>query len=101
MNTSALTGVPPHLRLPVAVTGFWMREASSAPSLPQLQALLLGMIHGEVARNNQPGGMHVTHSMCTFVKVGVGVFIQMHSGNQTHFQYFSLEMQDKTNYHWS
>lgn len=52
---SDLASVPPNLLLAVGVTAFWSREASPSPSLPQLQALILGMVYGEVTRNNQPG----------------------------------------------
>uniref|UniRef100_A0A665X446 Asteroid homolog 1 n=1 Tax=Echeneis naucrates TaxID=173247 RepID=A0A665X446_ECHNA len=50
-----LAAVPLHLRLAVAVTGFWLREASPTPSQHQVQALVLGIVHGELSRNNQPG----------------------------------------------
>lgn len=55
MKESTLTSVPLHLRLAVAVTGFWLREAIPTPSRPQLQALVLGMVYGEMSWNNQPG----------------------------------------------
>lgn len=58
MKESTLTSVPLHLRLAVAVTGFWLREAIPTPSRPQLQALVLGMVYGEMSWNNQPGGTH-------------------------------------------
>uniref|UniRef100_A0A3B4FK35 Protein asteroid homolog 1-like n=1 Tax=Pundamilia nyererei TaxID=303518 RepID=A0A3B4FK35_9CICH len=47
VNQSALVSVPFHLQLPVAVTGFWFREATPTPSQPQVQALVLGMVYGE------------------------------------------------------
>lgn len=50
--------VPIHLRLAVAATGFWLREAIPTPSQSQLQALVLGMVHGELSRDNQPGATH-------------------------------------------
>ncbi|XP_045915111.1 protein asteroid homolog 1 [Micropterus dolomieu] len=55
MKESTLTSVPLHLRLAVAVTGFWLREAIPTPSRSQLQALVLGMVYGELSWNNQPG----------------------------------------------
>ncbi|CAL8362310.1 unnamed protein product [Arctogadus glacialis] len=55
VKDSALASVSPNLWLAVGATMFWFREASPSPSLPQLQALILGMVHGEVACNNQPG----------------------------------------------
>ncbi|XP_053302166.1 protein asteroid homolog 1 isoform X1 [Pleuronectes platessa] len=54
VKESALAAVPLHLRLAVAVTGFWLQEATPKPPLPVLQALMLCMVHGEVSRNNQP-----------------------------------------------
>lgn len=62
VKESVLAPVPPHLSLAVGVTGFWMREARPAPSLPQVQALLLGMVYGELAWNNQPGGSGCQHT---------------------------------------
>lgn len=59
---STLTPVPPHLRLAVAVTGFWLREAIPTPSQLQLQALLLGMVYGELSRNSQPRAAHHQHA---------------------------------------
>ncbi|XP_038821820.1 protein asteroid homolog 1 [Salvelinus namaycush] len=55
VKESSLSPLPPHLRLALGVTGFWRREARPFPSLPQVQALLLGMVHGEFARNTHPG----------------------------------------------
>uniref|UniRef100_A0A4W5PCP7 Asteroid domain-containing protein n=1 Tax=Hucho hucho TaxID=62062 RepID=A0A4W5PCP7_9TELE len=55
VKESSLSPLPPHLRLALGVTGFWRREARPFPSLPQVQALLLGMVHGEMARNTPPG----------------------------------------------
>ncbi|KAM4630119.1 single-strand DNA endonuclease ASTE1 isoform 2-T3 [Polymixia lowei] len=54
VKESVLAPIPPHLRLAAGVTGFWLREASPPPSLPQLQALLLGMVYGELYWNNLP-----------------------------------------------
>uniref|UniRef100_A0A3Q4BW57 Asteroid domain-containing protein n=1 Tax=Mola mola TaxID=94237 RepID=A0A3Q4BW57_MOLML len=55
IKEAALTPVPRHLNLAVAVTGFWLQEATPTPSQPQLQALVLGMVYGELSRNSQPG----------------------------------------------
>ncbi|KAM9340127.1 single-strand DNA endonuclease ASTE1 [Symphorus nematophorus] len=60
---SALAPVPLHFRLVVAVTGFWMRQGTLTPSKQQLQALVLGMVHGELSRNNQPGATHYQHAV--------------------------------------
>ncbi|CAK6949565.1 protein asteroid homolog 1 [Scomber scombrus] len=49
---------PLHLRLAVAVTGFWLREAIPTPTQLQVQALVLGMVYGELSWNNQPGANH-------------------------------------------
>ncbi|XP_041664346.1 protein asteroid homolog 1 [Cheilinus undulatus] len=57
----ALAAVPPYLWLAVAVTGFWLREAKPTPSQPQLQALLLGLVYGELSWNNQHGATHYQH----------------------------------------
>ncbi|XP_078124671.1 single-strand DNA endonuclease ASTE1 isoform X1 [Sander vitreus] len=63
MKESSLVPVPLHLRLAVAVTAFWLREAIPTPSQPQLQALVLGMIYGELSWNNQPGATHYQHAV--------------------------------------
>uniref|UniRef100_A0A3P9KS65 Asteroid domain-containing protein n=1 Tax=Oryzias latipes TaxID=8090 RepID=A0A3P9KS65_ORYLA len=55
VNDSVLAPVPAHLRLAVAVTGFWLREAVPPPSQNVLQALVLGMIFGELSLNSQSG----------------------------------------------
>lgn len=62
VKESDLAPVPLHLRLAVAVTGFWLREAIPTPSQPQLQALLLGMVYGELSWNNQPESIHYSHA---------------------------------------
>ncbi|KAL3043970.1 hypothetical protein OYC64_003749 [Pagothenia borchgrevinki] len=58
MKESVLAPVPLHLKLAVAVIAFWRRVASPKPSQPQVQALVLGMIYGELSSNNQPGATH-------------------------------------------
>ncbi|KAI3358524.1 hypothetical protein L3Q82_014934 [Scortum barcoo] len=63
VKDSVLAPVPLHLRLAVAVTGFWLREAIPKPSQPQLQALVLGMVYGELSLNNQPGATHHQHAI--------------------------------------
>lgn len=60
-NESVLAPVPFHLKLAVAVTGFWLREVTPKPPQPHLQALLLGMVYGELTWNNQPGATHSQH----------------------------------------
>lgn len=62
VKESALTSVPLHLRLPVAVTGFWLKEAIPKPSQPQLQALVLGMVYGELSWSTQPGAPQFQHA---------------------------------------
>uniref|UniRef100_A0A3Q3XIJ6 Uncharacterized protein n=1 Tax=Mola mola TaxID=94237 RepID=A0A3Q3XIJ6_MOLML len=59
IKEAALTPVPRHLNLAVAVTGFWLQEATPTPSQPQLQALVLGMVYGELSRNSQPGNQQL------------------------------------------
>ncbi|KAM3858446.1 single-strand DNA endonuclease ASTE1 [Diretmus argenteus] len=63
VKESVLASIPLHLRLAVGVTGFWLREASPPPSMPQLHALLLGMVYGELSWNNQPGATHYHHAV--------------------------------------
>ncbi|XP_045064384.1 protein asteroid homolog 1-like isoform X2 [Coregonus clupeaformis] len=53
VSQSTLSGVPPHLRLPVAVTCYWLRHAHPRPELPLLQALLLGLVYGELCRQRK------------------------------------------------
>ena len=48
VEVEKLEGVPAHLRLPVAVTRFWLRRASPEPTL--LKALLMVMVQGEQNR---------------------------------------------------
>ncbi|XP_010871647.1 protein asteroid homolog 1 [Esox lucius] len=55
VKESSLAPLHPHLRLALGVTGFWRREARPLPTLPQIQALLLGIVYGEMTRNTQPG----------------------------------------------
>ena len=55
VKESALHPAPYHLQLAVAVTGFWLREAIPTPSQLLLQALVLGMVYGELSLHNQPG----------------------------------------------
>ncbi|KAM3873540.1 single-strand DNA endonuclease ASTE1-like [Diretmus argenteus] len=46
VKQEVLDGVPAHLRLPVAVTCYWLQKARPPPDLRLLQALLLGMVTG-------------------------------------------------------
>ncbi|CAL8249829.1 unnamed protein product [Boreogadus saida] len=48
VEEETLEGVPAHLRLPVAVTCYWLRRASPEPTL--LKALLMVMVQGELNR---------------------------------------------------
>ncbi|XP_059909358.1 protein asteroid homolog 1-like [Gadus macrocephalus] len=52
VEEETLEGVPAHLRLPVAVTRYWLRRASPEPTV--LKALLMVMVQGEL--NRQTGG---------------------------------------------
>ena len=67
VKDSALASISQNLWLAVGATVFWLREASPSPPLPQLQALILGMVHGEVACNNQPGAAANQRSGKSFV----------------------------------
>ncbi|XP_070297449.1 single-strand DNA endonuclease ASTE1-like [Salvelinus sp. IW2-2015] len=53
VSRSTLNGVPSHLGLPVAVTYYWLRHAHPRPDLPLLQALLLGLVYGELCRQRK------------------------------------------------
>ncbi|CAL8354376.1 unnamed protein product [Arctogadus glacialis] len=52
VEEETLEGVPAHLRLPVAVTRYWLRRARPEPTL--LKALLMVMVQGEL--NRRTGG---------------------------------------------
>ncbi|XP_030226277.1 protein asteroid homolog 1-like [Gadus morhua] len=54
VEEKTLEGVPAHLRLPVAVTRYWLRRASPGPDLTHLKALLMVLVQGEL--NRQTGG---------------------------------------------
>lgn len=75
VKESALAPVPVHLQLAVAVTGFWLQEATPRPSQPLVQALVLNMVYGEVSWNSQPRATHHHHAgyldwICLIVKRG-------------------------------
>nr|XP_023999858.1 protein asteroid homolog 1-like [Salvelinus alpinus] len=53
VSQSTLNGLPSHLKLPVAVTCYWRRHAHPQPDLPLLQALLLGLVYGELCRQRK------------------------------------------------
>ncbi|XP_061839242.1 single-strand DNA endonuclease ASTE1 [Nerophis lumbriciformis] len=63
VNQSAVANIPPHLRLVVAVTSFWLQEAVPKPSQPQTQALILGMVYGELVSIDQNGATHYQQSV--------------------------------------
>uniref|UniRef100_A0A8C5BFX9 XPG N-terminal domain-containing protein n=1 Tax=Gadus morhua TaxID=8049 RepID=A0A8C5BFX9_GADMO len=48
VEEETLEGVPAHLRLPVAVTRYWLMRASPEPTV--LKALLMVMVQGELTR---------------------------------------------------
>ncbi|CAL8354504.1 unnamed protein product [Arctogadus glacialis] len=59
VEEETLEGVPAHLRLPVAVTCYWLRRASPEPTL--LKALLMVMVQGELTRRTgKADGQHYT-----------------------------------------
>uniref|UniRef100_A0A674C742 Protein asteroid homolog 1-like n=1 Tax=Salmo trutta TaxID=8032 RepID=A0A674C742_SALTR len=53
VSQSTLNGLPSHLELPVAVTYYWLRHAHPQPDHPLLQALLLGLVYGELCRQRK------------------------------------------------
>ncbi|CAL8248622.1 unnamed protein product [Lota lota] len=62
VEEETLKGVPAHLRLPVAVTCYWLRRVSPEPKI--LKALLMVMVQGELNRQSWQGDTnHITQSM--------------------------------------
>lgn len=59
---AALAPVPLHLRLAVAATAFWLKNAKPTPSLLQLQTLILCMVYGELSWNSQAAATPFQHS---------------------------------------
>ncbi|KAM4600397.1 single-strand DNA endonuclease ASTE1-like [Polymixia lowei] len=75
VNETTLTGLPAHLRLPVAVTRYWLQKASPRPDPKLVQALLLGMVDGEIRRQRE-----ATRGLTQYTgKIDLGV---AHSCNQ-------------------
>lgn len=62
IQESDLAPVPVHLRLAVAVTVFWLREARPTPSQVHLQALVLGLVYGELSWMTQTGAASCQHT---------------------------------------
>lgn len=62
IKESDLASVPVHLSLAVAVTGFWLREARPTPSQVHLQALVLGLVYGELSWMTKTGPAPRQHS---------------------------------------
>ncbi|KAM8883385.1 single-strand DNA endonuclease ASTE1 [Synchiropus picturatus] len=60
IKESALALVPLNLRLPIAVTHFWLQEAKPKPSQAHLEALLLGIVCAELTRMSHMGGIYCT-----------------------------------------
>ncbi|CAL8299085.1 unnamed protein product [Gadus morhua 'NCC'] len=60
VEEETLEGVPAHLRLPVAVTRYWLRRANPEPTV--LKALLMVMVQGELISQNREttGGQQYT-----------------------------------------
>lgn len=63
VSGSALAPVPPHMQFSVAVTAFWMQNATPRPSQPRLHALVLCMVYGELSWNTQPGNSNSRHTI--------------------------------------
>ncbi|KAF4100543.1 hypothetical protein G5714_018739 [Onychostoma macrolepis] len=64
-----LQPLPPHLCFPVCVTYFWMNNCKPKPSQPLLQAILLGLVYGELCwrrahRNDPLFGSKASVSVC-------------------------------------
>ncbi|KAG5842389.1 hypothetical protein ANANG_G00177150 [Anguilla anguilla] len=57
VDESIATAVLPHLSLPVCVTCYWLSSCKPKPDLQMVQALLLGIVYGELCRlgGNQRG----------------------------------------------
>lgn len=58
---AALAPLPLHLRLAVAATAFWLKNAKPTPSQTQLQALILCMVYGELSWNSHAAGTPFQH----------------------------------------
>uniref|UniRef100_A0A8C5HL31 Asteroid domain-containing protein n=1 Tax=Gouania willdenowi TaxID=441366 RepID=A0A8C5HL31_GOUWI len=58
-----LAPVPPNLQLVVAVTNFWLRKTTPTPSELHLQAMVLGLVYGELSWSTQPGLTHVSYGV--------------------------------------
>ncbi|KAK2845143.1 hypothetical protein Q5P01_011802 [Channa striata] len=54
VTQDSLSRLPPQLRLPVAVTCYWLREAQPPPDETLLKALLLGLTYGDAQRHSPP-----------------------------------------------
>ncbi|MBN3305539.1 ASTE1 protein, partial [Amia calva] len=50
VKRSIVHSVPHHLSLPVCVTCYWLTHSNPKPTLQYLQALVLGMVYGELCR---------------------------------------------------
>lgn len=74
-----LPAVPPHLSLPVCVMYFWRNNSKPKPNLPLVQAMLLGLVYGELSwRTVHPDGIFdsfFTQHLCFRVKQFLYVYI--------------------------
>lgn len=50
VTEASLSRLPPQLRLPVAVTCYWLQRAQPCPDQSLLKALLLGLSNGDALR---------------------------------------------------
>ena len=55
VTEASLSDLPPQLRLPVAVTCFWLQSAQPAPEETLLEALLLWLSDGDALRHGAGG----------------------------------------------
>lgn len=64
VDESIATALPPHLSLPVCVTCYWLRSAKPKPNQQMVQALMLGIVYGELSRlgGSRGGAAYSTNS---------------------------------------
>lgn len=62
MREASLRELPPQLRLPVAVTCYWLRTAQPRPDQRVVTALLLGLSSGDALRQRAGRWRHSSSS---------------------------------------
>ncbi|XP_060936821.1 protein asteroid homolog 1 [Limanda limanda] len=66
VTEASLSGLPPQLRLPVAVTCYWLQKAEPAPDRALLESLLLWLSDGDALRHAAGGpklDLDVVHAL--------------------------------------